>query len=141
MKRCSEVMTKNPTCCLADDMVITAAWVMEHENVGSVPVVESQQAKRLIGIVTDRDLALKVVGKGGDSENTRVASVMTPQVVVCHADDNVDDAIDAMADHQLRRIPIVDDNNGLVGIITIADVATRVNKSKKTGETIKEISR
>ena len=90
--------------------------------------------------MTDRDLALKVVAEGRDPQKTKVEEVMTRKLVTCHADDSVENAMKAMAQYQLRRIPVVDDNNRLVGIISQADVATRVDEPEKTAEVVKEIS-
>lgn len=140
MKKCSEVMTENPTCCLPSEAVSRVAQLMKDENVGSIPVVENPQTKILAGIVTDRDLAVKVVAGGWDANSTRVADVMTSQVITCHVDDPIDEALDTMADHQIRRLPVVDDNYKIVGIISQADVATRVDKPKETGKMVKEIS-
>ena len=140
MKKCNEVMTKNPVCCLPDDMVAKVAQLMQSENIGSIPVIENEQTERLVGIVTDRDLALKIVAKGLDANSTKVEAVMSPKVVTCRAGDDLQVALDAMAEHQLRRIPIVDNDNKIVGIIAQADVATRLNQPKKTAEMVKEIS-
>ncbi len=141
MKKCSEVMTKDPTCCLATDAVSKAAQWMRKENVGSIPVIESEQTKRLIGIVTDRDLALQVVAHERDAKSTKVADVMTEKMVTCRLDDDVQKAVSAMAVHQLRRIPVVDSDQRIVGIIAQADVATRVDQPQATGTMLKEISR
>jgi CBS domain-containing protein len=140
IKKCSEVMTKNPVCCRPDDMVVKAAQLMQSENIGSIPVIENEQTLILVGIVTDRDLAMKVIAKGQDAKSTKVEAVMTRQVVTCRAEDALQKALDAMAEHQLRRIPIVDNDNRIVGIIAQADVATRVNQPEKTAEMVKEIS-
>lgn len=140
MKKCSEVMTKNPVCCLPTDMVVDVAELMKGGNIGSIPVIENEQTKKLIGIVTDRDLALKVVAKGIDAKSTRVETVMTRKLVTCLADDDLQKALDAMAEHQLRRIPVVDADNKIVGIIAQADVATRIDQPEKTAEMVKEIS-
>jgi CBS domain-containing protein len=113
---------------------------MKSENVGSIPVIENEQTQKLIGIVTDRDLALKIVAEGRDPKSTKVDAVMTHKVVTCRAEDDLQKALDAMAEHQLRRIPIVDANNRVVGIIAQADVATRVDQPEKTAEMVKEIS-
>jgi CBS domain-containing protein len=94
----------------------------------------------LVGIVTDRDLAIKVVGEGRDPKNTKVEDVMTRKLVTCHADDNIENAMKAMAQYQLRRIPVVDENMKLVGIISQADVATRVDEPERTAEVVREIS-
>ena len=140
MKKCSEVMTKDPVCCLANDSVEKAAQILKRENIGAVPVIETEQAGRLVGIVTDRDLALKVIAAGLDPKTTNVNTVMTHEVVTCRPDDDVQNALNAMAGHQLRRIPVVDDENRIVGIISQADVATRVNRPEKTADMVKEIS-
>ena len=140
MKKCKEVMTKNPVCCLPNDMVSKAAELMEGGNIGSIPVIESGQNRRLVGIVTDRDLALKVVAPGLDAKSTKVETVMTRILVTCHAEDDVQKTLDAMSQNQLRRIPVVDDDYRIVGIIAQADVATRVDQPEKTAEMVKEIS-
>ena len=140
MKKCNEVMTKNPLCCLPEDLVTKAAGLMKSENVGSIPVVENEQTKKLVGIVTDRDLTLKIVAEGLDAKSTKVEAVMTRKVVTCRAEDDLQKALDAMSEHQLRRIPVVDGDNKIVGIIAQADVATRVDQPQKTAEMVKEIS-
>jgi CBS domain-containing protein len=140
MKKCNEVMTKNPACCLQNDTVSKAAKLMKSENVGVIPVVENEKTKKLVGIVTDRDLTLKIVAEGLDAKATKVEVAMTHKVVTCLAEDDLQKALDAMAKHQLRRIPIVDVNNQVVGIIAQADVATRVDQPEKTAEIVKEIS-
>ena len=140
MEKCNEVMTKDPVCCLPDDAVAKVARLMQRDNIDSIPVIENDQTQKLVGIVTDRDLVLKIIAKGQDAKSTKVESVMTRQVVTCLAGDNLQKALDAMAEHQLRRIPIVDDNHKIVGIIAQADVATRTNQPEKTAELVKEIS-
>jgi CBS domain-containing protein len=140
MQKCNEVMTRNPVCCLPDDMVKNAAELMKSQNIGSIPVIENEQTQKLVGIVTDRDLALKIIAEERDARSTKVESVMTRKVVTCRADDDLQKALDAMAEHQLRRIPIVDNDNKVVGIIAQADVATRADQPEKTAEMVKEIS-
>jgi CBS domain-containing protein len=137
---CDEVMTKYPVCCLPTDSVAKAAEIMKSRNIGSVPVIEDEQTQKLVGILTDRDLALTIVAEGRDAKSTKVEMVMTRRIVTCFAGDDVQMALDAMAEHQLRRIPIVDHDNKIIGIITQADVATRINQPEKTGEMLKEIS-
>lgn len=141
MKKCDEVMTKNPVCCLPNDMAAKAARLMKRKNIGSIPVIENEQTKKLVGIVTDRDLALKIVATGLDAKSTKVEAVMTPKVVTCRADDDLQKALDTMSKHQLRRLPVVDNENNILGIIAQADVATRVNQPEKTAAMVKEISR
>ena len=140
MKTCEEVMTPNPVCCLPTDSVKRAAEYMKRENVGPIPVIENEQTRKLIGIITDRDLVLKVIAKGHDTLSTRVESVMTRKMVSCRADDSLQKAMDLMSKHQLRRITIVDKAHVILGIISQADLATRGNKPEKTAEVVKDIS-
>ena len=140
MTTCSDVMTRNPVSALPDDTVATVAQLMKDKDIGPVPIVEDKLSKRLLGIVTDRDLAIKVVAEGRDPTTLKVKDVMSKEVVACRDTDNIESALDAMAEHQLRRIVVVDSANKLVGIIAQADVATRMDEPEKTGEVVKEIS-
>ncbi len=138
--KCNDVMTKNPVCCLPDDDVVKAADSMKRLDIGSIPIVETLESGKLVGILTDRDLALKVVAEKRDLETTKVKEVMTNKVVTCHMDDDVQKAMDAMAENQLRRLPVVDSGNRIVGIIAQADVATRLDQPVRTAEMVKDIS-
>jgi CBS domain-containing protein len=135
-----EVMTKDPSCCVATDSAFEAAQLMKSENVGSIPVVNDTDSKKLEGIVTDRDLALKVVAAGLDPKNTKVRDVMTSSVISCGPDHDVDEVIALMEEHQVRRIPIVDEGDRLVGIIAQADIATRMEEPNTTAEVVESIS-
>ena len=139
-KKCRDVMTEDLVCCTPGDRVSEVAKLMKREDIGPVLIVDNNKDKTLVGIVTDRDLALKVVGEGRDPNSTRVEEVMSRKLVTCHADDNVENALKAMAQYQLRRIPVVSENMRLVGIISQADVATRVDEPEKTAEVVREIS-
>jgi len=142
MKKCSDVMTKDLVYSSPSDTVADVAHLMKKEDIGPVLIVnDKDKGKRLVGIVTDRDLAIKVVGEGRDPKKTTVEDVMTTKVITCRADDDIQNAMKAMAEYQLRRIPVVDNTGMLVGIISQADVATRVNEPKKTAEVVKEISK
>jgi CBS domain-containing protein len=133
-------MTERLVCCAPGDAVSAAAKKMKDENIGPILVVEDEQGYQLVGIVPDRDLALKVIGEERDAQNTTVGDVMSREVVTCHADDALEKALNAMEEHQLRRIPVVDNDGRLVGIISQADVATRGGDPDKTAEVVKEIS-
>lgn len=117
-----------------------AAQLMKNEHVGSIPVIEDQQTRKLVGIVTDRDLAIRIVSEGLDAKSTKVESIMTRNVVTCKAEDDLQTVVDAMSKHQLRRIPVVDDDNKVLGIIAQADVAIHFDHPKKTAAMVKEIS-
>jgi CBS domain-containing protein len=140
MTTCSDVMTRDPVCAYPDDTVAHVARLMRSEDIGPVPIVKDDASKRLVGIVTDRDLAIKVVAEERNPTTTRVSDIMTTDVVTCRARDDIAMALDSMSGNQLRRILVVDDGNALVGIIAQADVATRMNEPGKTGEVVREIS-
>ena len=140
MTKVSQVMTENPVSCLGSDSVSSVAQQMQIHDVGAMPVVSDHQTNKLTGIVTDRDIALRVVGADRDIKGTWVADVMTPNPVACHPNDNVNLAIDAMSLHRVRRIPAVDDNGQLVGMVSQADVATRLHDTHKTADVVTEIS-
>ena len=124
--KCREVMTDNPVSCLPEDNVGQAARLMRRERIGSVPIVTDELRKELIGIVTDRDLAIKVVGESRDAIRTSVYDVMTAAVAACREDDDVITALLAMEEHQIRRIPVVNHAGRLVGIISQGDISIRV---------------
>jgi len=126
---------------MPSDTVHVVAQSMKEQDVGAMPVIDSHEKKRVIGIVTDRDLVLKVLAKGLDPRKTAVENVMSRDMVVCKTDDSWQIALDAMAKHQLRRIPVVDQQGKIAGIIAQADVATRLEQPEATAKMVEEISR
>lgn len=140
MPKCSDVMTPDPVTCEPGDLIARAAEIMKRENVGAVPVVESRASQRLVGIVTDRDIVLRVVAEGRSVEGAHVRDAMTGSPAYCREHEDVSHAVGYMAERQVRRMPIVDAEGRLRGIISQADVATRVNQDKTTGEMVEAIS-
>jgi len=140
MKKCSDIMTRDVVTGTPENTVREVAQLMKTEDIGPVLIVDNEQSKTLVGIVTDRDIVVKAIAEGRDVNTTRVGDVMSKKLVTCRADDDVDVAMRAMAQFQLRRIPVVGENMKLRGIISQADVATRVDAPEKTGEVVKEIS-
>jgi CBS domain-containing protein len=138
--KCNEVMTVNPSCCLVTDTVHRAAQLMKSEDVGPIPILDDLESRRLAGVVTDRDIVLKLVAKDLDPNTTRVSEIMTTDVITCRVDDDAHEAVRLMEKHQVRRIPIVNDNGQLAGIVSQADVATRMKEPRQTAEVVKEIS-
>ena len=120
---CREAINENPVFCLPEDTVDLAARVMRRERIGSIPVVTDEHRRELVGIISDRDLALKVVGESRDAGRTSVYDVMTHAVIACRDDDDLLSAIRTMEDNSLRRIPVVDYAGSLVGIISHEDVS------------------
>ena len=140
MKKCSDVMTKDVVTGTRENTIVEVARLMKAEDIGPVLIVDNEQSKTLVGIVTDRDIVVKVIAEGRDVNATRVGEAMSKKLVTCRADDDVDVAMKAMAQFQLRRIPVVGENMKLLGIISQADVATRVDAPERTGEVVREIS-
>ena len=136
-----DVMTKDPACVTPGATIREAAQLMQREDTGVVPVVEEQGTTRmLVGVVTDRDIALRVVAEGR-SADTRVSEVMTSnRLATCSPDDDVNAVMEAMASEQVRRIPIVDERGGLVGIVAQADIVRRADDDRKAERTIEAIS-
>ena len=139
--RCEQVMTKDPVCCVPGDSVVRAAKLMKTEDAGSIPVCEGRESRKLVGIITDRDLAIQVVAAGHDPNSVKIQDVMTKNPFTCHPGDNLQNAVEAMERHQVRRIPIVNDRGELIGIIAQADVATRAAEPEQTAELVQEVSR
>lgn len=136
---CEELMTPAPTCCQPNQTVVDAAELMKRENVGLVPVIDGDH-KKLIGVITDRDIALKVVAESRDPRGTAVSAVMTSEPASCLAQESIDFAMELMASRQIRRVPIVDKDGTIVGIISQADLATRLASPQETGQVVQAIS-
>lgn len=137
--KCRDLMTQDPALCVPSENVVRAAQLMRGEDVGPVLVVDSKNDRKLAGIVTDRDLAVKVVAAGKDPNSTRVKDVMTSDLATVHSDDNVEDAIDVMRKHQVRRVPVLDNDDRLVGIISQADIARELG-SDRVGDVVEDVS-
>jgi CBS domain-containing protein len=131
-----DLMTENPCSVDADKSVAYAAKMMRDEDVGLAPIVEGD---KLIGTVTDRDIAIRVVAEGKDPDQTTVREVASTNVVTIDPQQEMDDALSLMAKHQVRRLPVVEEDGKLVGVVAQADVA-REGDAEKTGKVVQEIS-
>jgi CBS domain-containing protein len=131
-----EVMTDRPRAVSPDTSLSEVARLMESEDVGALPILDGEQ---LTGMITDRDIVVRAIAKEKDPKGMPVRDVATPEVVVVNADEDLDEALKLMASHQVRRLPVVDDDFRLVGMLAQADVAREV-KEKTTGELVEEIS-
>ena len=138
--KAQEIMSKNPTCVTADTPLVDAARLMKTENIGVVPVVESTGSKRLVGVLTDRDIAIRAVAEGRDGATTSVGHVMSSNVRTSAPDDSVEDVMELMGREQVRRIPIVDDRGNLVGIVAQADIVLEARDNRKAEKTVEKIS-
>jgi CBS domain-containing protein len=141
MTTCAEIMTKNPECHLPSAAIDLVARTMAEKDIGPIPIVEDMGSRKLLGIVTDRDITIKAVAKDLDSRRTQARDIMTPKPVTCRPEDDIEDAIKVMEKCQIRRIPVVDDESRLVGIIAQADIATRLKDGAQTAEVVECISK
>jgi len=134
-------MTKNPSCCAPSDSAQQAAIVMRDERAGIVPVIANEDSRRIVGVVTDRDLCMNVVAEGRDPRTVSVEQCMTTTVVACTPNDSVEKATELMRENQIRRVPVIDEQGKLEGIIALADVVERTDiKTTQTHETLKKVS-
>jgi CBS domain-containing protein len=140
MARCSDVMTRHPASCEPGESILRVASIMKTQDVGSVPIVDSREDMKLIGIVTDRDIVVKVLADGMDVASATARDAMTANPVSCSEEEDVDRAVELMSERQVRRMPVVDRQGRLTGIIAQADVATRIKRDEKTGELVEAIS-
>jgi CBS domain-containing protein len=139
--KCRELMTRDPVFCLTTDTALDAAQLMERKNVGAVPVVSDPKEKKLIGLITDRDLALRVDAAGLDPTVTPIAKIMTRDIKICFEEDECQKVLETMDELRVRRVPIVDAAGTLVGIIAQADIARCVDNPNKVAYMLREISR
>jgi len=135
-QRIREIMTSNPSTVEPDKTVADAARIMKQEDAGVVPVTENG---RLTGMVTDRDIAIRVVAEGKDPQSTPVREVASKNLVTIDPQQDLDEALRLMAKHQVRRLPVVEEDGRLVGVGAQADVA-RHGDDTKTGQVVQEIS-
>ncbi len=140
MKEVQDVMSKNPVCCTADQAVQEVAKALRDQNIGSVPVVADLQSRRLQGVVTDRDLCCTVIADGKDPKTTKVSESMSRNPVACNPQDSLEECLKLMQQHKIRRVPIVDEQNRVIGIIAQADVSVAA-EPEKVHKTIAEISK
>lgn len=139
-QQCRDVMTADPVCCVPDDSIERVAKIMRDEDTGVVPVIDAEVSRRLIGLVTDRDLVIRALATGSTTTSLTAEQVMTRDPVSCRPEDNIERALELMASHQLRRVPILADNDRLVGIIAQADIARQVERPMQVAEVVEEIS-
>lgn len=134
--RCREIMTKNVKTATRDMTLQQVAAMMRDGDMGAVPVVENG---KLVGIVTDRDIVVRSVADGHGAD-TEIGDAMTSEVFSVKPDDYVFEAVRLMGDKQVRRVPVVNEQVELVGIIAMADVALEMEDEREIAETLEEIS-
>jgi len=132
-----EVMTSDPVCVSERDSIREVARIMAREDTGVVPVVDG---KKIIGMITDRDIVVRLVAEGKDPANAHVNEAMTKNVRAVKEDDSINDALNVMSSAQVRRVPVVNDQNEIVGIGSMKDLAESGNQEGKIGKAVENIS-
>jgi CBS domain-containing protein len=135
-QRIQEIMTANPSTIESNQSVVEAARVMKQEDAGVVPVTENG---RLTGMVTDRDIAIRVVAEAKDPASTKVGEIASTDLVTVDPQQDLDEALRLMAQHKVRRLAVVEEDGRLVGVLAQADVA-REGDDTQTGQVVQEIS-
>ena len=136
--KAKDIMTKYIKMCCPDCTVKDAVQIMKELNCGAVPVINENN--EVIGIVTDRDIALYIILNNKDPETSRVSEFMSKHVVTANVNDDIDDVIDKMKNNKIRRIPVVDENNKIAGIISLGDIAVMSREEHETYEALENIS-
>jgi len=138
--KANDIMTPQPVTVTPDTPIDEAARLMKDQNVGMLPVVEAEGSKQLVGVITDRDIAVRHVAEGHASSDCAVREAMTAHVSTCTPDTDLSEVMDVMGREQVRRIPIVDERGSLVGIVAQADIVLEGRDEKKVEKTIEKIS-
>ena len=133
-----KLMTPNPACCTMETTLQEVARMMVTCDCGEIPVVERQDLRRPVGVVTDRDIVCRAVAEG-QNPVVSVATVMSSPAVTITEHDDIDEVIRLMETHKIRRVPVVDSTGMICGIVSLADIA-RLDSRKETGELVREVS-
>src|SRR5687767_7436160 len=132
-----DVMTANPECVSDKDSIQDVARIMKDQDTGVVPVVDG---KKIIGMITDRDIVVRGIAEGKDLGTARVNEFMTKSVRSVREDATVDEALNMMSSAEIRRVAVVNNNDELVGIVSLGDISTNTNQDGKVGKTVESIS-
>ena len=135
----AEIMERHPACCTEDDNLVDVARLMKEHDCGAIPVVEDQATLIPVGIITDRDIVVRALAADLDPMSTKVEECMTRSLVTVQAEEDVEECVRLMEQHQLRRILVVDDRGAVTGIVVQAQIAMNVNPTM-AGEMIEDIS-
>jgi len=132
-----DIMTRDPECVTGRDTILDAARIMAKRDTGVVPVVDG---KKIVGLITARDIVVRLVAEGKDLANAKVNEAMTKSVRSVKEDTPIDEVLQLMSRAEIRRVPVVNANDEIVGIVSIGDLAVETNQDNKVGKTIEDIS-
>jgi len=135
-----EIMSCDPASCVLSDSAQMVAKTLCHRNIGSMPVMADQQSRQLVGMITDRDLCCSLIAQGMNPKTTPIEKFITLAPFTCRDGENVETCERLMQEHQVRRIPIVDAEGRVIGIVSQADLALK-DKPERVSKTVAEISK
>jgi len=138
--RISEIMTSDPACCSPETKLTEVAKLMLTCDCGCIPVCDSEESKRVIGVVTDRDIAIRAVASGRDIAQLKASDVMSHPIVTLQAEEPLESALKMLEENQIRRAPVVDSTGRLIGMVAQADVA-RAAPMDKVAELVQSVSK
>lgn len=133
------VMTQSPACCTPNTSLTDVARLMVDNDCGEIPVVEDTASRKLAGVITDRDIATRIVAKGRNSAEACACDCMTTDCVTVTPDTSLEECCEVMENKQIRRVPVVDGSGGVVGIVSLADVV-RSARPSTTASVVKQVS-
>ena len=132
-----DVMTPNPECVTERDSIRDVARIMKDRDTGVVPVVDG---KKIIGLITDRDIVVRGLAEGRDLANAKVNELMTKSVRSVKEDAPLKEVLDLMGNAEVKRVPVVNSNDELVGIVSLGDIAMNSNQDGRVGQAVENIS-
>ncbi|MBE0593356.1 MAG: CBS domain-containing protein [Gemmatimonadales bacterium] len=138
MTQVSQIMSRGVRALAPDETVMKAAQAMQELDVGVIPVCDG---RKLVGMVTDRDIVLRGVARGCIVDQAQLKDVMSTDTQWCFEDQSLEEVSEKMRDAQIRRVPVIDHDKQLVGMLSLGDIATRTRTEAETGETLEEVSK
>lgn len=140
MKKIDEIMTRDPACVTPGAFLTRAAELMEENDCGEIPVVDDDHGRLPVGVITDRDIVCRAVAEGKNPAATKVGDIMSAPCITASEEMGIEECLEILEKHQIRRLPLIDKNGRLSGIVAQADIA-RYLPIGKTGKVLQHISK
>jgi CBS domain-containing protein len=140
MKKASDIMTKEPASCTPETDLQTVARMMVDHDCGEIPVVESEDSMKPVGVVTDRDITCRLVAEGKNPLHFKAKDAMSSPCITVRQDTSLEECLKVMQDQRIRRVPVIDENGNLCGIVAQADIALKT-PSRNTADVVKQVSK
>lgn len=138
--RITDIMTPDPACCGPDTTLPEVARLMIQNDCGEIPIVNNLESRKLVGVVTDRDIVCRAVAADKNPAQTKASEIMSTEVVTVSEDADVSECCEKMEQHQIRRVPVLDAQGRLCGIVSQADIARQAG-TRETAEVVRDVSK